>query len=81
MSLPGIREPEIYGKTTAAELDRMLIKYAEARGLEPEIFYTNSGGAGIDRIIKAYQDRVDALVINPGGFPTGRPQSAGPIHK
>jgi 3-dehydroquinate dehydratase II len=68
MSLLGIREPEIYGKTTASELDRRLLDYAEARGFELEIFYTNSEGACIDRIIKAYQDKIDALVMNPGGF-------------
>ena len=68
MNLLGIRQPEIYGKTTAAELDRMLLDYAKAKGFELEIFYTNSEGECIDRIIKAYHDKVDALVMNPGGF-------------
>jgi 3-dehydroquinate dehydratase-2 len=68
MSLLGIRQPEIYGSTTAAELDRMLLDYAKAKGFELEIFYTNSEGECIDRIIKAYKDKVDALVMNPGGF-------------
>lgn len=68
MSLLGIRQPEIYGSTTAAELDRMLLDYAQAKGFELEIFYTNSEGECIDRIIRAYYDKVDALVMNPGGF-------------
>jgi len=68
MNLLGVRQPEIYGKTTAAELDRMLLDYAKAKGFELEIFYTNSEGECIDRIIKAYHDKVDALVMNPGGF-------------
>ncbi len=68
MSLLGVRQPEIYGKTTAAELDRMLLDYAKKKGFELEIFYTNSEGECMDRIIKAYQDKVDALVMNPGGF-------------
>jgi 3-dehydroquinate dehydratase-2 len=68
MNLLGIRQPEIYGKTSAAELDRMLLDYAKAKGCELEIFYTNSEGECIDRIIKAYHDKVDALVMNPGGF-------------
>ena len=68
MNLLGIRQPEIYGKTQAAELDRMLLDYAKAKGFELEIFYTNSEGECIDRIIKAYKDKVDALVMNPGGF-------------
>jgi len=68
MCILGVRQPEIYGKTTAAELDRMLLDYAKARGFDLEIFYTNSEGECIDRIIKAWRDRVDALVMNPGGF-------------
>ena len=68
MNLLGIRQPEIYGKTSAAELDRRLLDYAKAKGCELEIFYTNSEGECIDRIIKAYQDKVDVLVMNPGGF-------------
>jgi 3-dehydroquinate dehydratase-2 len=68
MNLLGIRQPEIYGKTSAAELDRRLLDYAKAKGCELEIFYTNSEGECIDRIIKAYHDKVDALVMNPGGF-------------
>ena len=68
MNLLGIRQPEIYGKTTTVELDRMLLEYAKAKGFELEIFYTNSEGECIDRIIKAYHDKVDALVMNPGGF-------------
>jgi 3-dehydroquinate dehydratase-2 len=68
MNLLGIRQPEIYGKTSAAELDRMLLDYAKKKGFELEIFYTNSEGECIDRIIKAYRDKVDVLVMNPGGF-------------
>lgn len=68
MNLLGIRQPEIYGTTTAAELDQMMKEYAQKKGIDLEIFYTNSEGECIDRIIKAYYDKVDALVMNPGGF-------------
>jgi len=68
MNLLGIRQPEIYGKTTASELDQMLLDYARAKGFELEIYYTNSEGECIERIIKAYRDKVDVLVMNPGGF-------------
>ncbi|MDI6753286.1 MAG: type II 3-dehydroquinate dehydratase, partial [Thermodesulfobacteriota bacterium] len=53
MSLLGIRQPEIYGKTTAAELDKMMQDYAQAKKFDLDIFYTNSEGECIDRIIKA----------------------------
>ena len=68
MNLLGIRQPEIYGKTAAPELDNMLLDYSKAQGFALEIFYTNSEGDCINRIIKAFQDKVDALVMNPGGF-------------
>ena len=68
MNLLGVRQPEIYGATTAPELDKKMNEYAKAKGFELEIFYTNSEGECIDRIIKAYYDKVDALVMNPGGF-------------
>jgi 3-dehydroquinate dehydratase-2 len=68
MNILGVRQPEVYGKTTAAELDHMLLDYARKKGFDLEIFYTNSEGECIDRIIKAYRDKVDALVMNPGGF-------------
>lgn len=68
MNLLGIRQPEIYGTTTAAELDQMMREYAQKKGIDLEIFYTNSEGECIDRIIKAYYDKIDVLVMNPGGF-------------
>lgn len=44
MNLLGIREPEIYGRTSAAELNQMLADYAQSKGFALEIFYTNSEG-------------------------------------
>lgn len=64
----GKREPELYGTTTAAELDAMLLDHAAARGCTLEIFYTNQEGAAIDRIYRAAEDGVDGLLMNPAGF-------------
>ncbi len=64
----GKREPEIYGTTTAAELDAMLQEHARAKGYSLEIFYTNVEGFAIDRIYQAVADGVDGLVMNPAGF-------------
>jgi 3-dehydroquinate dehydratase II len=68
MSLLGIRQPDIYGKTSAADLDRGLLDYAARKGFHLEIEYTNSEGTCVDRIIRAYRENVDVLVMNPGGF-------------
>ena len=64
----GKREPEIYGTTTAAELDEMLQNHASANGYTLDIFYTNLEGEAINRIYEAANSGVDGLVMNPAGF-------------
>jgi len=68
MAYLGKREPEIYGTTTAAELDRMLQHHAQQRGIELEIFYTHIEGEAIGRIYRAADDGIDGLLMNPAGF-------------
>lgn len=68
MAYLGKRQPEIYGTTTAAELDAMLQKQAAARGFTLDIFYTHIEGEAIGRIYDAADAGVDAVVINPAGF-------------
>lgn len=67
MTALGWREPERYGRTTAAELDAKLQAHAGARGYELEIFYTQVEGHAIEKIYAAAGARVDALVMNPAG--------------
>jgi 3-dehydroquinate dehydratase-2 len=64
----GKREPEVYGTTTAKELDAMLREHAKSKGYELEIFYTNVEGEAINRIYAALNEDVDGLVMNPAGF-------------
>jgi len=68
MNWLGIREPDKYGSTTAAELDEMIRRHARDHGYEVEICYTNLEGEAIDRLYKAHEDGVAAVVMNPGGF-------------
>ena len=68
MNWLGIREPEIYGTTTAAELDEQIQAYARKKGFEVEIFYTNLEGEAINKIYEAYERGFEAIVMNPGGF-------------
>ena len=68
MNWLGIREPEIYGTTTAAELDQQILKYAQQKGFEVEIYYTNIEGEAINKLYDAYNQGFDAIVMNPGGF-------------
>jgi 3-dehydroquinate dehydratase II len=68
MNWLGIREPETYGTTTAAELDQQIMKYAQQKGFEVEIYYTNIEGEAINKLYDAYNQGFDAIVMNPGGF-------------
>lgn len=68
MNWLGIREPEIYGRTTAAELDQQIREYARKKGFEVEIVYTNVEGEAINKIYEAYHRGFEAIVMNPGGF-------------
>ena len=68
MNWLGIREPETYGTTTAAELDQRILKYAQEKGFEVDIYYTNIEGEAINKLYDAYKRGFDAIVMNPGGF-------------
>ena len=68
MSFLGGRQPEIYGTTTAAELDALLLAHAKANAYELEIFYTHVEGEAIGRLYRAADERVQGLVMNPAGF-------------
>jgi 3-dehydroquinate dehydratase-2 len=68
MHLQGVRQPEIYGTTTAAELDAMIHGYAAERKIELQIVYTNSEAELIERTSRAATDGFDAIVCNTGSF-------------
>lgn len=64
----GLRQPELYGTTTAAELDAIMESEAERLGVALDTTYTNIEGVAIDRIYRAVRDGVDGLLMNPAGF-------------
>ena len=68
MSFLGRREPEIYGKTTAAELDKMLLAHAKANKYQLDIFYTHIEGEAINRLYYVVDEGVQGLVMNHAGF-------------
>lgn len=68
MSYLGRRQPELYGRTTAAELDALLQARATERGCALEIFYTHDEGEAIERLYRAVDDKVDGLLMNPAAF-------------
>jgi 3-dehydroquinate dehydratase-2 len=63
----GKREPEIYGRTTLAELEEQL--RAEFKGAaELAFFQSNHEGKLIDKIAELADAKFDALVINGGAL-------------
>ena len=64
----GIREPDIYGKKTYEDLCALVMKAAEDRGIEIDIFQSNHEGDIVDRIQKAYFEKTDGIVINPAAY-------------
>lgn len=68
LSFLGRRQPELYGTTTAAELDERLTGYAGRLGVELEIFYTHIEGDAIARLYQAVDQNIDGILMNPAGF-------------
>jgi len=68
MSYLGRRQPELYGTTTATELDQMLHEHARTNAYDLEIFYTHLEGEAIGRLYQAVDEGVDGVVMNPAGF-------------
>ena len=67
LNLLGEREPEVYGRTSLAQIDAKLRELAAERGAHIETFQSNHEGALIDRI-QAARGRFQGIIINPGGF-------------
>ena len=68
LNLLGTREPEVYGRTTLAEIDRALQRLATERGHALATFQSNHEGAIVDRIQAAREAGVGFIVINPGAY-------------
>ncbi len=64
----GVREPEIYGSTTLADLERNLFETAKTLGVEIECFQSNHEGALVDKIYAWSDAGFSGLVFNPGAF-------------
>ena len=63
----GIREPDIYGRQTYADLEAFVRSAAEECGVEVELYQSNHEGDLVDKIQWAY-GRMDGIVINPAAY-------------
>ncbi len=67
LNLLGLREPDIYGKQTYADLVEMIRLEAVSLGVSVTFVQSNHEGNLVDAIQSAYQT-ADGIVINPGAY-------------
>lgn len=67
LNMLGIREPDIYGKSTYSDLCNMIKNKADEMNVTVELFQSNHEGAIVDKIQEAYK-KADGIVINPAAY-------------
>jgi len=67
LNLLGEREPEIYGRTSLADIERMTKERARALGVECTWIQTNHEGELVEAI-QALKGQADGAVINAAAF-------------
>ncbi|TAJ84121.1 type II 3-dehydroquinate dehydratase [Reyranella sp.] len=68
MEYLGRRQPELYGTTTAKDLDSILRRHAKELGVTLDILYTNTEGEAVSAIYRADRAKIDGILFNPAGF-------------
>ena len=68
LNLLGSREPDVYGHTTLADIDRSLQVLGDGLGVAVRCFQSNHEGALIDRVHAARDDGTEYVIINPAGY-------------
>lgn len=67
LNMLGLREPEIYGRETLAEVEALIGQKAAALGLAVDCFQSNHEGVLVEKIQQA-RGQKDAIVLNAGGY-------------
>ena len=67
LNMLGVREPEIYGEKTYADLCACIHAYADKIGVNIDIYQSNHEGCLVDRIQEAYT-KYDGIIINPAAY-------------
>jgi 3-dehydroquinate dehydratase-2 len=68
LNLLGVREPEVYGRTTLAAIDARLMGCASAAGHQLECFQSNAEHELVERVQLAMGDGTAFLLVNPAAF-------------
>ena len=67
INMLGIREPDVYGNSSFADLLALLERTAKEEGIEIEQYQSNHEGCLVDKIQESY-GKVDGIVINPAAY-------------
>lgn len=67
LNLLGTREPEVYGRTTLAEIGKMVAARAKERGLSTVFRQTNSEGELVSWVQEA-RGKSSGVVLNAGAY-------------
>ena len=68
LNMLGIREPDHYGKQSYKDLLSMVENHCQGKNIEVDFYQSNHEGDLVDCIQKAYFDKIDGIVINPGAY-------------
>ena len=68
LNLLGLREPELYGKTTLEALMAHMSSLAHEWGHQIESLQSNHEGILIDRLQAVLKEPVDFMILNPGAL-------------
>ncbi len=67
LNLLGTREPDVYGSTTLADIEKSVAAAASKVGHSLEAFQSNAEAELVDRVQNA-AGRVEFILLNPGAF-------------
>lgn len=67
LNMLGTREPDKYGNTTLADIEKEISKEAEKLNIEMSFFQSNIEGELVTEIQKA-KDVFDGIIINPAAY-------------
>jgi 3-dehydroquinate dehydratase-2 len=70
LNLLGQRQPEIYGRATLADVEKLCRATAKQYGLGIEFYQSNHEGVIVDSIQEARAKKAAGLIINPAGLTT-----------
>jgi 3-dehydroquinate dehydratase II len=70
LNLLGTREPELYGRATLTDVEKLCRTTAQRFGLAVEFRQSNHEGEIVDWIQEAHAGNAAGLIINPAGYTT-----------